>query len=832
MSFGKLFELEFLMDHTNPYLHLVFIARLDAGVTSLSWRVKEALEAQGHTVFLFAPERWPSLFDESGSLKLGELARFLDVERPDAVLMCDGLGVRAAAGDGLLGKVALGALVANAAELKCSVDHSAPGALGFALAAMSDGRFASDFQGGVADVLGAAGSFEGVSVFAFPPCPDTPYLMTPLANDVACPTNVMCLQDATPARVTFMRELASIPEMVGVEVCCFGRNWPTDLQRCPEFTAITYAARSSLACVVFEDEDVLGGADGAARPLDRLQNDMRMALVAADGAAPVRVCCAAPAAQSSPAGEADLNRTGGLEMLAGLARQRSLNASALRARKLPVAYEGPVLEDGLNRALSRLRCLYASRGLMPGTPAPRCVVCVLGYFGMGNFGDEYILASISARLRERIPGCVVVAVGENPAHTLQHRGIVSLTMADKHALSEVLSHCAAAVVAAGLLFDQGIRWTMGRSELLSDMPHTDIPGIAAFVELAWLNECRTFFYCAGAGPLDVAAGRALVRLMGKLDARFLVRDEQTEILIVSCGVPAEQVSERADAAFLGKVEQTAVVQSWLANEGIDLTTSRLVAVSLREYENAPRDFAARIAETLDRVANAHPDVAFAACLLDPSDASLAAAIQAKMANPERFRVFDPAGAVEPMADLLSRSSAGLSMRYHCSLLLGSFGVPCVGLGYLPKVVSLYQDLGQADTLLEMDATAPQIFDRLERVLVERDKRAEILRRHVEALRAQAQLAEDELVDWVCAQSPAKCAAIEREFFLRTVPASALGGMHLAAELEAQRQSGARLSGELDAARAEVHDVRTSWSYRIGNALIQPLAALRRALKKG
>ena len=832
MSFGKLFELEFLMDHMNPYLHLVFIARLDAGVTSLSWRVKEALEAQGHTVFLFAPERWPGLFDESGVLDLGGLARFFDVEHPDAVLMCDGLGVKVAADDGLLGKVALGALVVNAAELKCSVDHSAPGALGFALAAMSDGRFASDFQGGVADVPGADGSFEGMPVFAFPPCPDTPYLTTPLANDVACPTNVMCLQDATPARVAFMRELTSIPEMAGVEVCCFGRNWPTDLQRCPEFTAITYAARSSLACVVFEDEDVLGGADGAARPFDRLQNDMRMALVAADGAAPVRVCCAAPAAQSSPAGEADLNRAGGLEMLAGLARQRSLDASALRARKLPVAYEGPVLEDGLNRAFSRLRCLYASRGLMSGAPAPRCVVCVLGYFGMGNFGDEYILASISARLRERIPGCVVVVVGENPAHTLQHRGIVSLTMADKHALSEALSHCSAAVVAAGLLFDQGIRWTMGCSELLSDMPHTDIPGIAAFVELAWLNACRTFFYCAGAGPLDVAAGRALVRLIGRLDTRFLVRDEQTERLIVSCGVPAEQVSERADAAFLGKVEQTAAVQSWLANEGIDLTTSRLVAVSLREYENAPRDFAARIAETLDRVANAHPDVAFAACLLDPSDASLAAAIQAKMANPERFRVFDPAGAVEPMADLLSRSSAGLSMRYHCSLLLGSFGVPCVGLGYLPKVVSLYQDLGQADTLLEMDATAPQIFDRLERVLVERDERAEILRTHVEALRAQAQLAEDELVDWVCAQSPAKCAAIEREFFLRTVPASALGGMHLEAELEAQRLSGVRLSGELDAARAASRDVRASWSYRIGNALIQPLAALKRALKKG
>lgn len=89
----------------------------------------------------------------------------------------------------------------------------------------------------------------------------------------------------------------------------------------------------------------------------------------------------------------------------------------------------------------------------------------------------------------------------------------------------------------------------------------------------------------------------------------------------------------------------------------------------------------------------HPDVAFAACLLDPSDASLAAAVQAKMANPERFHVFDPAGAVEPMADLLSRSSAGLSMRYHCSLLLGSFGVPCVGLGLFAQGCFLVSGFG-------------------------------------------------------------------------------------------------------------------------------------------
>ena len=54
------------------------------------------------------------------------------------------------------------------------------------------------------------------------------------------------------------------------------------------------------------------------------------------------------------------------------------------------------------------------------------------------------------------------------------------------------------LVIAGLLFDQGIRWSIGKAELASSMPHTDIAGIAAYVELAYMNDARPVLYGIGA----------------------------------------------------------------------------------------------------------------------------------------------------------------------------------------------------------------------------------------------------------------------------------------------------------------------------------------------
>ena len=793
------------MMSTATYFNIVLITRLNAGMYSLSWRVKKATEARGHTVFVFTPDRWPGLFDASGNLELAGLGRFLEVQKPDCLVVCDGMGASAPAG--APAGLPCGMLCASLREARASVANSTPGILGFALGV---GSFALGAH--------AVAGFDG-TVLACPPLADEAHAREPLANDVACKPGVLCVQDATPERLAFMQGLAARPELADMDVRCFGEGWPEPFRRAPAHAGIAYAARSSFACVVFGD---------AADVPDVLATDSLLALVRADGAE--LVCVGeTPSPWCAERAETYPDTAGALGALAGRAAGLRAADAPFFSRRLPPATAAgtPRLDDALADALSSLQALYAPRGLMAGSPVARAVACVLGYFGMGNFGDEYILSTLVERTRRLAPGATVIAVGENPEHTLRTRGVYSLTLGDKYALDEVLAHTSVALVAAGLLFDQGIRWTMGKAELVSYLPHTDVPGIASYVELAFMNEAVPLFYGCGAGPLDVADGRALVRLMGRLGARFLTRDEQTATLVRSCGVPEEQVRAEADVAFLGSAEHTPDVDAWLADEALDLAHTRLVAVSLRAYENAPDELPVRVAHALDAAARRHADVAFAGCVLDPSDRAVIEAVRRAMTMPERLHVFDVGEAVEPVADLLARCSAGVSMRYHCSLVLGAGGHPCVGLGYLPKVAALYEDLGEIDALLAMDASAEQISRALERVLTWDAARLASLSDHVDGLRRRAAEAEADMWGLMQVGAPAKAGPVAHELFLRTIPASELEKARMRAEAAGERARADALEHELeetrqrrDEALAEVSAVRACHSYRLGHALLE------------
>ena len=640
------------------------------------------------------------------------------------------------------------------------------------------------------------------------------------------------------ARIAFFDELVADGRFGGA-VRCFGAGWPERFAFDPTFTHIAYSARSSAACVVFgdldkgvQDADASADVRDAGSPADALLTDEALVLVRADGA---KLACVGEGLSPWRAERMDICEkdiaAAHEALIAAVADQRSGDA-AFESRRLPV-------DGSLLAALESVREQLAERGLMTGLPAPRTIVSVLGYVGMGNFGDEYILATVDRRLRELIRGCSIVAVGENPLHTLRERGIYSITLQDKRVLDRVLAASSAALVIAGLLFDQGIRWSIGKAELASSMPHTDIAGIAAYVELAYMNDARPVLYGIGAGPLDVADGRSLVRLMGRLGALFLTRDEATAELIRSCRVRNEQVISLADCAFLGSASDTSFVDEWFASEGIDPASRRVVAVSLREYENAPADFAERVAAAISRVQAAHRDVVFTACILDSSDRALAERIGALLPAQAVLRIFDAGERIEPVVDFLSRCSAGLSMRYHASLLLGSFCKPCVGLGYLPKVVSLYEDLGQADTLLSMNADTAEIIAAMESVLAFDAQRAFALTNRVSELRKKSGESESILLDAIASIAPAKRGEIPEELFLNRVANDIAEKDCLRAQIARERRSVeetrarcAEVERERDAARGEVEEYAHSYSYRVGSTLLTLPRKLREALSKG
>lgn len=806
---------------------------MGAGVATPAFCAKGAFEKQGHTVFLFTPKMWPELFDEAGTFDATALSRFFEVQRPDCLMLAEGIGacgLDAAASRG----VAVGMLVAARSEAEASVAKSSGAPFDFAITISGRSLRLEEVDG-----------FDGV-VGACAPAADATYASTPIANLIAFGPGIMCLQDATPARVAFFDELVADGRFGGA-VRCFGAGWPERFASDPTFTHIAYSARSSAACVVFGDldegtqdadekvpNDLQGG--GGNVPADALLTDEALVLVRADGA---KLACVGEGLAPWRAERMDICEKDITEaLIAAVADQQSSDA-AFESRRLPVDSQGPFLDGSLLAALESVREQLSERGLMAGLPAPRTIVSVLGYVGMGNFGDEYILATVDRRLRELIRGCSIVAVGENPLHTLRERGIYSITLQDKRVLDRALAASSAALVIAGLLFDQGIRWSIGKAELTSSMPHTDIAGIAAYVELAYMNDARPVLYGIGAGPLDVADGRSLVRLMGRLGALFLTRDEATAELIRSCRVRNEQVISLADCAFLGSASDTSFVDEWFASEGIDPASRRVVAVSLREYENAPGDFAERVAAAISRVQAAHRDVVFTACILDSSDRALAERIGALLPAQAVLRIFDAGERIEPVVDFLSRCSAGLSMRYHASLLLGSFCKPCVGLGDLPKVVSLYEDLGQADTLLSMNADTAEIIAALESVLAFDAQRAFALTNRVSELRKKSGESESILLDAIASIAPAKRGEIPEELFLNCVANDIAEKDRLRAQIVRERRSVkeararcAEVERERDAARGEVEEYAHSYSYRVGSTLLTLPRKLREALSKG
>lgn len=105
---------------------------MGAGVATPASCAKRAFEKQGHTVFLFTPKMWPELFDEAGTFDAAALSRFFEVQRPDYLMLAEGIGacgLDAAVSRG----VAAGMLVAARSEAEASVAKSSGAPFDFAI---------------------------------------------------------------------------------------------------------------------------------------------------------------------------------------------------------------------------------------------------------------------------------------------------------------------------------------------------------------------------------------------------------------------------------------------------------------------------------------------------------------------------------------------------------------------------------------------------------------------------------------------------------------------------------------------------------------------------
>ncbi len=289
----------------------------------------------------------------------------------------------------------------------------------------------------------------------------------------------------------------------------------------------------------------------------------------------------------------------------------------------------------------------------------RAVLC--GYYGMGNGGDEALLATLLQMLP---PTVNPVVLSGNPAETAQRYGVEAVP---RKSLREVIHTLRGA---------DAFIW--GGGSLLQDATSLQNPvyygGLMVLAQ--WLG-LRTLAWGQGIGPLNHPLSQGLGRYaLGHCNA-VSVRDNGSAAWLARWQVPGIQAPDPVWA-----LDATPVDGLW------ELPAPR-VAVALRPH--------AWLTETrLDQFTQALASFqkATQTCLLlvpfQPSkDLPIAEYIQPRLPGPSHiYTLSDP----HQLKGLFRGVEMTVGMRLHALIMAAAEGCRCFGLSYDPKVSHLMTDL--------------------------------------------------------------------------------------------------------------------------------------------
>ena len=774
-----------------PYYRILHILDDPFGLAGQSEQLNMALLDAGHGVTALRPAEMPWLF-EGDTVVSGGLRSFLERSRPQLVLISDGLEI---GNEDMEAASRAGAIV-----LRVGVD------------------------GAVAIADSAAAN----PLFHLEPSMAASYQRTELANFVQQAACVLCAQDATESRREYVRELREALEAHGssLDVVAIGAGWQTEGPR-REPSALAYASRFAVAAIVFPSEAEEAEPRALAAPLSDgvpmvLANGANLPSFAVEGAG---IACESPqdAAQAAVHAAASVQQP----------------TEWLPARRL----DGRLASEPLDAQAERLLAFLREHGLLGGgyeQPAVHAVMC--GYYGTGNFGDEAILSHVKGTIERHCGLAVVSAIAADAPSTWHRHGIESFEVREHGRIQPALERASAMVVTAGLLFDQGMRWTCGAGALASDAHATDLPGLFQLTALARSCGAEVLFYGTGDGPLELEASRRCMEAAGRLGAMFYPRNEESARMLLGCGIDKAQVRQAGDTLFDLDRPGPEAARAWAKRVGLDFDGSRIAVVALREWPCMPEGWEGALARGLDRLADAGCTVVFVD--FAPEDADVHRAVRDRMTRQDACAMLGPADDEAAALSLLGMAWAGLAMRLHCALVLGAFGVPSVGIGYLPKVEALYAQLGLKELLMPL-AFSPEDVDRATTALIDRhdelaacaadgaarqrdlanvswralekaldQPRLAVERRFWPVSRSTSEMARDraDWLEWLAGERAVEIEALKRQL----------------AEAEERAES---LRHRAEEAEREAEELRTSRSHRMGHALMKPLAKARSIVRR-
>jgi len=343
-------------------------------------------------------------------------------------------------------------------------------------------------------------------------------------------------------------------------------------------------------------------------------------------------------------------------------------------------------------------------------------ILISGYYGLGNAGDEAILAGAVGALRRRLPEADLAVLSADPAATHHAHGVRAVQRWHTPTLWREIG-------AADLVLQGGGGLIQDSTSVRSALYYLGI--LAA----ARLRRTPFVIFAQGVGPLRHRLTRMLTGVVLRRAAAITVRDENSAGLLVHAGVPAEAITVTADLGALVDPVPPEDVASLLPAR----SAGPRIGLALREVEGSEAVVTGAM-EAARHLRDRFGAQIVPLALHAKDDPELAL----RAARDLGARAVGAEGELSPgqWVGLVRSLDFVIAMRLHACIFSAAQAVPFVALSYDPKVAAFAT---RAHALwAPLEAELDEVIDLIERAWSEREARSATRAAFADELRAQAE----------------------------------------------------------------------------------------------
>lgn len=310
-------------------------------------------------------------------------------------------------------------------------------------------------------------------------------------------------------------------------------------------------------------------------------------------------------------------------------------------------------------------------------------VCLSGYYGFDNAGDEALLSAITSTLQSLSKDIEFVVFSGNPSKTASLHGLRAVNRINPFVVIRELKQ-------ADLLISGG-------GSLMQDVTSSrSLFYYTGVVALAKLLKKPVMFYAQGIGPLNKKSSRFLLRHIANQVDFITLRDASSLNLLKSLGVKKPPLKVTADPVFALEPGEKDYKKAHEVLNRFFPERSRIIGVAVRKWDQL-EGYQEILARVLDELAEEGYRI-----VLVPmdyrNDLEESRRIKSLMKK-ESYIVEQSLKSLEYIA-LVSNFDLMVGMRLHALIFAASRGVPFAAISYDPKVEAFADSFGLK--VLELD----------------------------------------------------------------------------------------------------------------------------------